>query len=375
MDNKHLTQIIADFIQQKQGSISFADFMSMALYYPGLGYYVSGYSRIGKQGDFITAPEISPLFSTCLATQCREFFDETNAASILEFGAGNGTMAADLLIALDEQNSLPLHYFIMEPSPVLQAKQYEILSEKIPHFIDNIIWLDRLPTEFNGIILANEVLDAMPVHLVTQHNERYYEKQVTIKNGAFDFVDIPLEDPYLIAAVNKLSSSVAPFSENYIIEINLMADAFIKSLYDMLQQGLVLLIDYGFGAKTYYHPDRFEGTLMCHYQHKVHADPFLHVGEQDITAHVNFTAIADSALEAGFRFEGYTTQAQFLLHTGLLEAGSSDTLKTHLSHTQAIHQLTSPSEMGELFKVMALSKNCVSLSLQGFSGKDYAYQL
>ncbi len=369
-----LLKRILDEIQRNKGQISFVDYMRLALYAPGLGYYSAGATKFGMSGDFVTAPLLSPLFSECLSRQCQEILDCLQGASILEIGAGTGQMAADILISL-ENNKTPLkHYYILEPGADLRAKQKETIQNLCPQCLPLVSWLDTLPpaSSFSGIILANEVLDAMPVNRFYVDEQGIHEISVEAINSQLQLCKSTQQNPELNAFVENLA--LAP---GYLSEVNLQLNAFTHSLSSCLNTGLILLIDYGFSRQEYYHPDRSMGTLMCHYRHYAHQDPFFYPGLQDITAHVDFTTIAESALSAGLHVLGFTTQASFLISCGLTDLFESKIQKnteTDFRTTQAVHTLTSPAEMGELFKVMALGKN-IYLPLVGFSLHDKRYLL
>jgi len=375
----HSQRLIAEIktvINQAGVAISFADFMASALYQPGLGYYSAGLRKFGAKGDFITAPEISPLFSQCIAQQCQQILRALGEGVILEFGAGTGMMAAEILKELNRLDCLPTQYLILEISADLRQRQQATLQAHIPELLEKVQvqWLERLPTSpLQGIILANEVLDALPVHRFCVKKSELLEFYVGIKeadisaplDSEFSWQVLPIRQPKLQAIVEKLSPDLA---DGYISEVNLALPAWLHSVADILAKGLVLLIDYGFPQWEYYHPQRLSGTLMCHYQHHSHDNPLILVGLQDITAHVNFTAVAETAIEAGLSVAGYTSQAQFLLACGLAEKLSqyevSDTAN-YLQAAQQIKTLTLPSEMGELFKVMALTRQ-IDEPLLGF---------
>jgi len=365
------------------GRISFARYMELALLAPGLGYYSAGSEKLGEAGDFVTAPEISPLFSRCLARQCAEVLtplrEAGKGAVVLEFGAGSGVMAADILLELERLQSLPDEYAILEPSADLQQRQRHNLSQRVPHLFGKVRWLNGLPEAgFRGVMLANEVLDAMPVHRLqymtteTQaaHWQEYY---VSWRDDRFHWQTGALTDPRLQQRLNRLPH---PLTEPYTTEINLAMEGWIAALAGVLEQGLVLLIDYGFPRHEYYHPQRNQGTLMCHYRHRAHDDPFVYPGLQDITAHVDFTAVAETAVQAGLDVSGYCTQAHFLLSNRLqdmvVEVEPEDPAYPALAHQ--VQMLTSPEQMGELFKVIALTR-AWSQPLTGFSFRDQRNRL
>ncbi|CEK09321.1 class I SAM-dependent methyltransferase [Legionella hackeliae] len=364
----NLSSLIREQIQQ-QGDLPFVDFMQQALYHPYYGYYSAGLQKFGTQGDFVTAPELTPLFGYTVANQCQQILKELEEPILFEFGAGSGTLCVDIMLQLERLNCLPHNYCILEVSSNLKQRQQALIQEKIPHLFSRITWLKRWPeTAFKGVVIANEVLDAMPVHRFLQTKEGLQESYVT-QDAQNNLVEIfkPCTNPRLINHVdNVLSKDFSP----YLSEANLFIDNWIKQCFLMLEQGVVFLIDYGFPRHEYYHSDRNTGTLMCHYRHHAHPDPLIHLGEQDITAHVDFTHVAEAGYHAGFHVAGYTNQASFLLANGLLSLLnelSDDSLRVRAN--QAVKQLLQPSEMGELFKVIALSKH-IEIPLLGFQLQD-----
>lgn len=370
IQSEKLLQLIKTEIAKNNGKIPFSKYMELALYAPELGYYHSSLPKLGPEGDFVTAPEISPLFAKCLARQCQQVFSSLNLSqkSILEFGAGSGLMAADLLMELEQLDELPSHYLILEISPYLRHQQQEILKQKIPHLFSRISWLDRLPpSPLNGIIIANEVLDAMPVCKFRIEESNVYESYVGW-NGEQLTWETCTPSLALKEAILRLD-----INQDYESEINLNLSGWIKSMSDSLEKGVVLLIDYGFPQHEYYHLDRSMGTLMCHYRHLTHIDPFLYPGLQDITAHVNFTAVAEAAIIHNLQVGGFTHQAAFLLACGLLDF-TKENLENNLSINHQIKKLTHVNEMGELFKVIALTKG-LDLDLLGFTFHDQRYRL
>jgi SAM-dependent MidA family methyltransferase len=354
--------------------ISFEDYMNLVLYAPGLGYYSSGATKLGSAGDFVTAPEISPLFGRTLAQQLWQISQHLTQFNILEFGAGSGKLARDILLELEKTAALPEKYFILEVSADLRERQQSGLKQEIPHLADRIEWLEQLPDQFTGVILANEVLDAMPVHIVRWHDDTVLERGVTWQNDQFTWQDRAIQDKELLTIAQQLTPEINPDNKpiDYVSEINLAAVHFMRSLASTLQQGVILLIDYGFGRSEYYHPQRNQGTLMCHYRHHAHDDPFYVPGLQDITSHVDFSAITQTGQSGGLALLGYTTQAYFLLNcgiTGILAQTSADDTSHYLPQSGQVQKLVSPAEMGELFKVIAFGKN-FSEPLSGFSTGD-----
>lgn len=337
------------------GWLGFDRYMDMALYEPGLGYYASAGAKFGSAGDFVTAPEISPLFGQCLARQLGEVL-AAHPGEVLELGPGSGRLAADLLLALDAQGTLPRRYLLLELSARLRARQRDALCARVPHLMDRVQWLDRLPDTITGVVLANEVLDAVPVHLVAWHEDGAHERGVAMAGEGFAWEDRPIAFAPLSNAVAALHP---PPPAPYVSEVALRARALVASLAERLSLGLLLFVDYGFGRAEFYHPQRSTGTLMCHHRHRAHADPFHLPGLCDITAHVDFTAMAEAAVDAGADLLGYTTQGRFLVNCGitsLLEAADPAHAAGYLPLAAQAQRLLSPAEMGELFKVLALGR-------------------
>ena len=366
-----LSSVIKAEILLSGGWISFERFMQMALYQPTFGYYTGTLEKFGKNGDFVTAPEISPLFAKCLARQAAQILLATHG-DILELGAGTGQLAFDLLITLNELNQLPNHYYILEVSEYLHGIQQQKIIQLPKNLADKVIWLNCLPESFNGLILANEVVDALPVSLVKNTVNGLVEMGVAIENNQLIWVEKTLNSGALYEC-----AFVQMLPKNYQTEICLSANGLINSLSECLNKGLILLIDYGFGEVEYYHPQRNEGTLMCHFRHLAHGNPLINLGHQDITAHVNFTQIAKAGTNAGCDLAGYTSQAFFLINCGLtdfLKQIPAHDIAQYLPLTTAANKLVSPAEMGELFKVMALTKN-LDIALIGFTTGDKSHTL
>ncbi|MES2637652.1 MAG: SAM-dependent methyltransferase [Pseudomonadota bacterium] len=373
--SQELVTLIQQKINDAGGWIDFATFMHMALYTPGLGYYSGGSVKFAHSvkggGDFITAPQISPLFARTLAKQAAKILAETQG-SILELGAGTGKLAADLLLELQQLNQLTARYYILEVSDYLRQIQLETMQALLPaDLLDHVVWIDTLPTDFVGLIVGNEVLDAIPVHLIYHSQQAWLERGVSFEH-AFIWQDKPLTYVDLIKEI-----TTHPLPNGYLTEVCPAANGLIASLAQSLKQGVILMLDYGFGAAEYYHPQRNSGTLMCHYQHQAHADPLIYVGLQDVTAHVNFTAIAETALANGLSLAGYCNQASFLINCGILEAlaeTSPNDITTYIPLASAVQKLLSPAEMGELFKVIAFSKG-IANELIGFKNGEKAHML
>ena len=368
--SERLQQLIAGEMAANGGRLSFARFMELALYAPGLGYYSGGLTKLGAEGDFITAPEWSPLFARCLARQVTQVLAALGSGDVLEAGAGSGVLAVDLLEALASADCLPNRYFILERSGELRARQQALFKKRLHHLQGRIVWLEQLPEPgFRGVILANELLDALPVHCFTLTEEGAVERCVTRENEQWQWCAAPLGDAALAGRIAALRHD-GNLAAGYTSEANFAAEAWIRSMADRLGAGMILLIDYGFPRREYYHPERTGGTLMCHYRHRAHADPLVLVGLQDITAHVDFTAMAEAGHAAGLEVAGYTMQASFLLAAGILELMNNvEDERVRLQWAQQIKKLTLPHEMGELFKVLALTRN-IDGPFLGFALRD-----
>jgi len=351
--SRKLAAHIRAAIEAGGGWISFERYMELALYAPGLGYYSAGARKLGTAGDFITAPEMSSLFGHTLAQQVAEILGE-GLTEILEVGAGSGALAASLLEELERLDALPARYLILELSADLRERSRDTLASRVPHLLERVAWLNQLPPSFSGAVIGNEVLDAMPVHLIKKAPGGTIELGVECSDGEFRFAPRP--------ASGALQQAVATLHlpDNYRSEIGLAAQGFMRSLGACLTKGVAIFIDYGFSSVEYYHPQRNEGTLMCHYRHRAHADPFFLPGLQDITSHVDFSAIAKAAAEAGLQLAGFTTQAGFLVNcgiTGILSRTPPDDALHYLPQSNLANRLLSPAEMGDLFKVIAFSSD------------------
>ncbi len=376
----HSQRLLAEIkaaVGENDGWISFSQFMQLALYAPGLGYYSAGARKFGEAGDFVTAPEMSSLFSRCLAHVCNQVLSGTGGGSILELGGGSGVMAADILSEFKELDVLPENYFLLEISADLRKRQQELIRERVPDLAGRVQWLNNIPTEkFDGVILANEVVDALPC-------ERFI-----IGNGTIQALGVGFEgrelcetagpaDPCVTRAVNDLQERLGAFPAGYMSEIRPSLSNWLDTVTTPLRQGIALFIDYGLPEKELYARERGMGTLLCHYRHRAHAQPLINVGLQDITAWVDFTALANAAADAGMMIKGYTTQAHFLLSAGLddLFAESEvSSLKERLELAREVKLLTLPGEMGERFKVLGVGRN-FDLELDGFTGRDLAATL
>ncbi|HSI38832.1 MAG TPA: SAM-dependent methyltransferase [Methylotenera sp.] len=370
--SQQLIEFIQQNIQQAGGWIDFAQFMQSALYATGLGYYSAGSQKFGAGGDFVTAPEISPLFAQTLSNQIAEVLQITGG-NILELGAGTGRLAADVLLTLAELEVVPSKYFILEVSDHLRQIQLETLQKKLPpELIERVEWLNQLPAGFTGIIIGNEVLDAIPVNLVHNTSQGICERGVAVGEHGFVWQDKIIGQSHLFEIANKLN-----LPEGYLTELCPAASGLVTSLAHTLQHGAILMIDYGFSEREYYHPQRNQGTLMCHYQHLAHTNPLIYVGLQDITAHVDFTNIAHVGINNGLALAGFCSQAQFLMNCGILEVMSQVSphdMARYAPLAAAAQKLLSPAEMGDLFKVIAFTKN-METPFMGFGSGDKSHTL
>ncbi|MFA6121309.1 MAG: class I SAM-dependent methyltransferase [Sideroxydans sp.] len=369
--SERLSELIRHDIATQGGWIPFSRFMELALYAPGLGYYTAGARKFGEAGDFITAPELSTLFGRTLAKQLIEVM-QASTPHILELGAGSGKLALDILTELEKRGALPESYSILEVSADLRQRQQALLQERLPHLAARVLWLDSLPEKISGAVIGNEVLDALPVHLVYWSDGGILERGVSSNGDTFAWQDRLPENPALLDIAKSLT-----VPDDYLSEVSLAARGLVASLSERMEKGALLFIDYGFGATEYYHPQRSRGTLMCHYRHHSHDDPFYLLGLQDITAHVDFTAIAESAIDHGAHFLGYTSQAYFLINNGvtdLMSEVSPEDVRAYAPLSSQLQKLTSPAEMGELFKVIALGKE-MEEPLAGFLRGDMSRRL
>lgn len=371
---------ISDEIEKRGGSISYARYMEMALYEPTLGYYVNGRQKFGEGGDFITAPELTPLFTQSLANQVIEVFENLDEpASMLEFGGGSGALAVEMLDYLDKKGQLPKDYYILDVSPYLQASQRVKLSDRIPHLMDRVHWVSDIPEDFVGVVIANEVLDAMPINRIRFYRDgQHKEIHICLKDDKFYEFEKDIEDENLKKEVATVFQEYGEnLTDGYTTEINLYAGGWLQLIHDRLTKGVVILIDYGYPRSEWYIPDRFDGTLSCYYRHRHHDNSLILPGLQDITSHVDFTGIAEKADSVGFTLGGFANQAAFLTGCGLegllQNIDTSDT-QAFLAITSPIKKLILPHEMGELFKVMALTKGYPN-DLMGFRLYEHSARL
>jgi SAM-dependent MidA family methyltransferase len=376
-----VSALIRERVAAAGGWIPFDRFMELALYAPGLGYYSAGSVKLGAGGDFVTAPEVSDLFSRCVAGQCAQVL--AGGGQILELGAGTGRMAAVILESLASLGKLPAQYAILEVSADLAERQRRRLG-KLPREIrERVVWLDRLPERpLNGVILANEVLDALPCRRFTLRGDVVRELGVAAegepaskRTTGFVEREAAADEELASAGAALLRDLPSPLPEGYASEICLRVGPWIAGVAACLDRGLMLMVDYGLPRAHYYHPQRTAGTLRCHFKQRVHDDPYINIGVQDITAWVDFTRVAEAAVACGLDVAGFCTQAAFLLGTGVEQfvAASTDTVE-HARLAGEARRLLLPGEMGEAFKVMALTRQC-EIALEGFALQDLRQSL
>jgi SAM-dependent MidA family methyltransferase len=375
----------------QNGFMSFSRYMEMALYQPGLGYYSAGLHKLGAAGDFVTAPELGSLFAGCLARQVEQVGHELGHYDVLELGAGSGRMAVDLLLQMDPAVA-PQNYFILERSADLRAVQQQTLAQRLPHWLGKVHWLDAPPVEpWQGVLLANEVIDALAVERFRLGQEGIEQAGIRLAGNdsaerpRFEWCYRPAEEPLLSAVTRLQLSPDQPYQSEILPELNSWLDA----VCGKLSCGVALFIDYGYPRHEYYSPERRDGTLMCNYRHRAHSDVFFWPGLQDITAFIDFTALAEAGEGCGMELAGYTSQSLFLLACGLdelLSQGVGSAGDQGLSLSAEAKQLTLPGMMGERFQVMALTRNLsrnlgrnlnnnLQTGLRGFELRDLSYRL
>lgn len=374
--SRRLAAHMEEAIGRAGGAIRFSDFMDMALYAPGLGYYSAGARKFGPPGDFVTAPEVSSLFPRCLARACTEILASVDGGEILEIGGGSGVMAAEILASLASMNRLPRKYLMLEISADLRDRQRALVSGRVPELAETIHWVDDIPARFRGVILANEVLDALPFERFRMYPDG--PVYLGVACGREGFRSVPLaEDEALIRHVRLIDRALGqPLPRGYESEWCPRLPAFVSTVASGLEAGVALFVDYGLPRRQLYHPQRSAGTMMCHYRHRAHSDPFFYPGLQDITAWVDFTSVAEAATSAGMILEGFTTQAHFLLGSGLGEVAglAGRTPREGVEIAAQMRKLTLPGEMGERFKVMALSRDWHG-ELSGLTRRDLSGSL
>jgi len=356
---------ICDEIARAGGFIPLARYMELALYAPALGYYVAGTRKFGADGDFVTGPELTPLYGAAVARQLDAALSATTGREIVELGAGSGALAAAVLRELAQRSALPSQYRILEVSPELRARQQASIAAVAHGLRVRVEWLDRLPASIDGVVVMNEVLDAIAPRVIARRGGAWFERGVVWQRDELRLADRPLDD----ARIRASAAERFPADIDYASEINPAAEALVATIARRIDAGALLIIDYGFPKQEYYHPQRHSGTLVGHYRHRVHADPLLWPGLSDLTAHVDFTAMAEAAERSGMRVAGFATQAGFLMGCGLLDlladVGATDSID-YLRAASAVQTLVSPAEMGELFKALLLAKGddeCPSLAV------------
>jgi len=366
----HIERVIA----ASGGWISFADYMGAALYAPELGYYAAGARKFGAAGDFVTAPELTTLFGEALAVQIAGVLAQLPGSDLIELGPGTGRLAADVLSALAARSALPGRYCLLEVSPDLRERQRKEIGDRVPDLLSRVEWIDVLPVHWRGVLLANEMLDAVPPHLIARHRGAWFERGVqTASAGEMRFADRPLAN----GALRDAAEAAFPADGDYVSEINPATQALVRSLAQRCDAGALLILDYGFPASEYYHPQRSAGTVMAHYRHRVLDDPFFLPGLADLTAHVDFSAIARAGVAGRMSVAGYVTQARFLINCGILHAlarRGDPQSAAYLREAAAVQKLLSPAEMGELFKVLAMAK-AIEGDLTGFRDGDQSHRL
>jgi SAM-dependent MidA family methyltransferase len=357
---------VADHIRRRMdrsgGSIGFAEYMHEALYAPGLGYYSAGTAKFGAGGDFVTAPEISPLFGRVLGRQCAGVLRTLPGGEILELGAGTGRLSVELLKALDDAGAKPGRYLILEVSAELADRQRTLIRSEVPGMLPRVEWVERLPRRFTGVVVANEVADALPVERFVKRAGRILQLRVTADGNRFGWCEAPAPG-YLERCVLEVEDALPErLPDEYVSEVSTALPGWIGDIAGCLEHGLILLIDYGLPRREYYAPDRSGGWLRCHFRHRVHDDPLILPGIQDLTAWVDFTAVATAAAEAGLRVSGFVTQSRFLLDGGLEQAlAGFERLPTaaRIEMSRQVRILTLPGEMGEHCKCIGLARGPV----------------
>lgn len=354
-----LKNLITAKIGQRDGFISFADYMQHCLYQPGLGYYSAGSHKLGQGGDFTTAPEISPLFGYALATHIHDALQQCQNRNILEFGAGSGQLAISILTRLQTQNALPERYFILEVSADLRSRQQQLIAKRLPDLADRVEWLHTLPTGFEGVMLANEVCDAMPVHLLRFSQTDIYERGISIHEGAFIWQDKTLTDSRLLTHATKIKQLIG--NVDYLTEVNLCVIDWLQAAASSLQQGAIFVIDYGYPLTAFYAPERTQGSLRSYYQQQAVDDPLQLPGLQDISAHVEFSSLAETASDSGLHVAGFHEQGDFLIAGDITQVATGLEAQTDqlswLQQSAALKQLLMPDVMGYQFKVLSLTRN------------------
>jgi len=363
--SEQLKTKIIQAIHSNQGWISFDRFMEFALYDPEFGYYTGNLRKFGEKGDFVTASEISSFFAKTMCIQFEEIFLSLDK-NIIEIGAGSGKFALEVIQSLDSKKID--HYFILEISHSLRKHQYELLIKNLPpHLFGKVQWIDKIPQEYNGIIFCNELLDALPIDLIKKSSGIPYQKGVGLENDLFIWKDKAIKDLSIYDHINLES-----LPDNYLAEDAIHIKSWINKISESISKGVVIIIDYGFNHSEYFHEQRSQGTLMCHFKHHAHDNPLIQVGIQDITSHVNFSYLAREASSKGLHINGFISQANFLINCGILELLEKVNIEDsvlYMKSVSEIQKLLSPSEMGDLFKVMTIEKN-IDINLVGLKNNN-----
>ncbi len=368
-----LKEHIKNQISSHGGSIRFADYMQSCLYTPGYGYYSAGSQKFGKQGDFTTAPEISHFFGYSIATHLIDVLGQLAQKQILEFGAGSAQLAVDIMVYLKKNHQLPTVYFILEISADLRQRQQQHIQQNIPELMERFVWLETLPEKFEGVMLANEVCDAMPVNLIKINQNQLLERYVSLNNNDFIWLDKPITQPDLKEQTEEIKSFIP--TEHYETEISLSAQQWLRTVAQAIQSGAIFIIDYGYSFNEFYRKERKQGTLCCYFRHQLNDDPFFLPGLQDITAHTEFTTLANIALEQGLEVAGFHEQSDFLIAgdiTSIATEYHNEMISTDwLQQSAALKQLLMPGQMGQQFKILSLTKNINSLPRLSVSDRRY----
>ena len=363
--SEQLKTKIIQAIHSSQGWISFDRFMEFALYDPEFGYYNGNLRKFGEKGDFVTASEISSFFAKTMCIQFEEIFLSLDK-NIIEIGAGSGKFALEVIQSLDSKKID--HYFILEISHSLRKHQYELLIKNLPpHLFGKVQWIDQIPQEYNGIIFCNELLDALPIDLIKKSSGIPYQKGVALENDLFIWKDKAIKDLSIYDHINLES-----LPDNYLAEDAIHIKSWVNKISESISKGVVIIIDYGFNHSEYFHEQRSQGTLMCHFKHHAHDNPLIQVGIQDITSHVNFSYVAREASSKGLHINGFISQANFLINCGILELLEKVNIEDsvlYMKSVSEIQKLLSPSEMGDLFKVMTIEKN-IDINLLGLKNNN-----
>ena len=375
LHGERVRAFLGEQIARVGGALDFAEFMRLALYAPDVGYYAAGMTKFGAAGDFVTAPEVSPLFARTLARQVAEVLGELGSGEVLEFGAGSGAMALELLLELERLDALPIRYLILEVSASLRAVQRERLVQAAPHLLERVVWLEAWPQDFVGVMLGNEVLDAMPVRILEVTAGEPLRLAVSDSAQGFVWAKLPACADDLRVLAELTAARGEAFAEGYQVEFHPDVPGWMRGVAQALKQGVVLLFDYGAAARELYAPERWMGTLRCHLRHHAHNDPLVYPGLQDMTAWVDFSRVARCAHDSGLDVLGYTMQAHFLLGCGLAEVyeqafATAEREVDRLRLAQGFKTLMMPGEMGERFKVLALGRS-VEGDLAGFGVRDF----